>query len=137
VLNDAGIAFDDDLVLVEIWGVEMGGCNDDLVVVGTGGDVADVIPDDVFFIGIVKLVGWTGIGLVGCWFVVCPNDNPLELSPENAFEEVIDEFVNGVLLVDKEPKAESKSPNALCETEGVGTGAEIGLVVPAAAGVCA
>ena len=35
----------------------MGGDNDDLVAVAMGGDVADVIPDDVFFIGIVKLVG--------------------------------------------------------------------------------
>jgi len=35
----------------------MGGGNDDLLVVGMEGDVVGIIPDDVFFIGIVKLVG--------------------------------------------------------------------------------
>lgn len=36
-------------------------------------------------------------------------------------------FVSGALLVDKEPKAEFKSPNALCETGGVDTGAVTGV----------
>lgn len=35
----------------------MGGDNVDLLVVGIGGDVVGAIPGDVFFIGIVKLVG--------------------------------------------------------------------------------